>query len=72
MVHDPLYDDQELHRLGLRPHKLGDPVDALIIHTGHAELSAALFPGVRALLDGRNITRPELWSGVPRKVFGIG
>jgi nucleotide sugar dehydrogenase len=75
VVHDPLYGDQELHRLGLRPHTLGDPVDALIIHTAHAEyaeLSAALFPGVRALLDGRNITRPELWSGVPRKVFGIG
>jgi len=59
----------------LRPHALGDPVDALIIHTAHAEyadLSAAGFPGVRALLDGRNITRAERWPGVPRKVFGIG
>ena len=75
VVHDPLYTDEELVGLGLIPYHVGDPVDAVIVHTDHAEyadLAAEHFPGIRALLDGRYITRPELWPGVQREVFGVG
>jgi UDP-N-acetyl-D-mannosaminuronate dehydrogenase len=54
---------------------LANELDAVIVHTDHAEyadLAAEHFPGIRALLDGRYITRPELWPGVQRAVFGVG
>lgn len=35
-------------------------------------LTAEQFPGIRTLVDGRRITRPELWQGVARTVHGIG
>ncbi|MCX9190263.1 nucleotide sugar dehydrogenase [Carbonactinospora thermoautotrophica] len=75
LVHDPLYTDEELTALGLTPYHYGEPVEGAILHTDHAEyrdLSAAQFPGVKALVDGRNVTKPELWTGVTRKVFGRG
>ena len=71
VVHDPLHTDEELVGLGLIPYHVGDPVDAVIVHTDHAEyadLAAEHFPGMRALIDGRYITRPELWPGVQREV----
>jgi nucleotide sugar dehydrogenase len=75
LAHDPLYTAPELVSLGFTPYQLGEPVDAAIMHTDHAEyrdLAAAELPGVRALVDGRGITRPELWADVPRKVHGVG
>lgn len=75
LAHDPLYTADELTSLGFAPYRLGEPADAAIVHTDHAEyreLAAGDLPGVRALVDGRGITRPELWAGVPRKVHGIG
>lgn len=75
MVHDPLYTAAELARLGLPPYSLGEPCDAVILHTdhcGYAALTPADLPGIRALLDGRAITDPGLWTAVPRKVLGIG
>jgi UDP-N-acetyl-D-mannosaminuronate dehydrogenase len=50
------------------------PVDGVIVHTEHAEyseLSAEQFPGVKVLVDGRNITDPARWRGVVRKVLGV-
>lgn len=75
LVHDPLYTDEELTALSLTPYHLGEPVDGVIVHTDHAEyrtVGAADFPGVSALVDGRNCTDPARWDGVKRKVFGIG
>jgi len=74
-VHDPLYSDAELNALNLRPHTMGEPVDAAILHTDHAEyvdLTSADLPGVRTVLDGRNMLSPEKWDGVALVVVGRG
>jgi UDP-N-acetyl-D-glucosamine dehydrogenase len=57
-VHDPLYTDDELTALGFTPHTLGTPVDAAVVHTDHAQyagLTVGDLPGVRLVLDGRNL-----------------
>jgi nucleotide sugar dehydrogenase len=74
LVSDPLYTAAELERLGLPPYTAGTPVEGVIVHTEHAEyrdLSGAEFPGVKVLVDGRNVTDPAKWAGVTRKVLGI-
>lgn len=71
-VSDPMYSDDELSKLTLPPHD-GQPVDAVVIQADHAEyreLSAADFPGVEVLVDGRRVTDPERWTGVRRVVIG--
>ena len=73
LVHDPMYADEELARFGWEPYHLGDPVDAAIVqadHRAYAELSPADLPGVRLLFDGRRVTDPARWAGVPRLVVG--
>lgn len=73
VVHDPLYTDEELRRLGFEPYDLGGPVDLAILQTDHAdyrELSPAQLPGVKLLVDGRAATDAALWSGTPRLVVG--
>jgi nucleotide sugar dehydrogenase len=75
IVHDPLYSDSELRGLGLTPYHLGEPCDAVIVHTDHREYSLLTpedLPGVRALVDGRAITDAALWESTPRRVLGIG
>lgn len=72
-VHDPLYSDDELRGLGLKPYTLGTEVDLAILQTDHAnyrELAPAQLPGVRLLVDGRAATDAARWSGVPRIVVG--
>lgn len=73
-VHDPLYTDEELTRLGFSPYQWGDRVDAAIIQTDHAEyreLSADQLPGIATLVDGRNMTDPANWTSVARRVIGV-
>lgn len=73
VVHDPMLSDDELAGLGLDAYHLGEPVDAAVLQTDHAEyrtLSAADLPGIRALVDGRRVTDPALWNGVARRVVG--
>jgi UDP-N-acetyl-D-mannosaminuronate dehydrogenase len=75
LVHDPLNSDSELRALDLEPYHIGEPCDAAITHTDHPEyemLSPEDLPGVRALVDGRAITKASRWAGVPRRVLGIG
>lgn len=72
-VHDPLYDDDELGRLGLAAHTAGATVDMAILQTDHAEyreLTPADLPGIRLLVDGRNATDESRWAGTPRIVVG--
>lgn len=74
-VHDPLYSDAELETLGLRAYTVGRPADLVLLHTDHTEyrtLDSTSIPGVRLLIDGRNVTSPESWSGIPRFVIGLG
>lgn len=72
-VHDPLYSDDELLALGLTPYHLGEQVDVAVLQTDHAdyrELAAEALPGIRLLVDGRNVTDAERWVGTPRVVIG--
>jgi nucleotide sugar dehydrogenase len=74
-VHDPLYSDAELERLGFTPYALGDDVDIAVVQTDHADyrdLAPAQLPGIRLLVDGRAATDAALWKGTPRLVVGAG
>ncbi|HET6685381.1 MAG TPA: nucleotide sugar dehydrogenase [Jiangellaceae bacterium] len=73
VVHDPMYSDAELEKLGFRPHHLGEPADAVIVqadHDAYRTIGATDFPGVAALVDGRNVTDPLRWTGITRTVIG--
>lgn len=73
VVHDPLYTDEELTRLGFTPYHLGEPVDAAVVQADHAEyraLGAADLPGVMAFIDGRRVSSAEQWPGIPYRVIG--
>lgn len=75
LVHDPLYSDDELRRFEWEPYHLGADVDLAILQADHAEyrsLSPAALPGIRLLVDGRNVTDGAMWKGVPRLVLGGG
>jgi nucleotide sugar dehydrogenase len=76
LVHDPLYTDAELERLGLVPARRGVAADAVVVQADHDEYgtwSSADVPGVRAVLDGRRILDASAWPcsfavlGAPRK-----
>lgn len=74
-VHDPLYTDDELRALGFGPYRIGDDVDVALVQTNHADyraLTPADLPGLRLIVDGRNITDAAVWSGTPRIVVGSG
>lgn len=74
-VHDTYYDDDEITAFGWAPYRLGDAADLVIVQTNHpeyAQLSAADVPGVKLIVDGRNITTAENWAGTPRLVLGDG
>lgn len=75
LVHDPLYTDEELRDHGLEPYHLGEPADLAIVQTDHADyrtIGAAELPGLRLIVDGRNVTDPRRWTGIPRIVLGAG
>jgi UDP-N-acetyl-D-mannosaminuronate dehydrogenase len=75
LVHDPLYNDAELREIDLTPYHIGEPCDAVIIHTDHREyvmLRPEDLPGVRAMVDGRAITDASRWADIPRRVLGVG
>ncbi|TDE15898.1 nucleotide sugar dehydrogenase [Jiangella asiatica] len=73
LVHDPMYSDDELSSFGFTPYTLGEPVDAAVVQADHpeyAELGSEDLPGVRVLVDGRDVTEAARWSGVTRVVVG--
>jgi nucleotide sugar dehydrogenase len=74
-VHDPLYEDEELEKLGFTPYAPGTAVDAAMLQTDHAgyrELTPADLPGVRTVVDGRAALPLDLWGGVTVRVIGKG
>ncbi|WP_131105992.1 nucleotide sugar dehydrogenase [Ornithinimicrobium sufpigmenti] len=74
-VHDPYYSDEELTGFGWEPYAVGQPADLVVIQTNHpeyAELTSADVPGVKLVIDGRNITSSTNWPAVPRMVLGDG
>jgi nucleotide sugar dehydrogenase len=73
LVHDPLYADAELAALGFAAYHYGEPLDAAVVQADHAEyadLSAEQLPGLRAIVDGRRITRSDGWGSAARVVLG--
>ena len=73
LVHDPLYSDEELNHYGFEAFHLGDTADGAIVQTDHASyasLQASDFPGMKAIVDGRNILGAALKAAVP--VITIG
>lgn len=72
-VHDPMYSDEELSRFGWDAYHFGDPIDVAIVQADHAEyksMKPSDFPGIKMLFDGRRVSDPTLWAGVPRIVIG--
>jgi nucleotide sugar dehydrogenase len=64
VVADPMYDDDELIRLGLDPWE-GGPIDAAIVQADHREyalLGPADLPGARVVYDGRGILTATGWG----------
>ena len=73
VVHDPMYTDEELERLGFTPYHLGEPIDAAVLQADHGEyrsLSANDLPGIRAFVDGRTIVDPANFAGVAFRTIG--
>lgn len=73
LVHDPLYSDEELEKLGFAPYHLGEEIDAAVVQADHAEyreLSPAQLPGIRTFVDGRRVSSAEKWPGVTYRVIG--
>jgi UDP-N-acetyl-D-mannosaminuronate dehydrogenase len=74
LVHDPLYSDDELRGLAFEPYALGQPVDAAVVQSDHAEyreLGPADLPGIRTFVDGRRVSAAERWPGVAYRVIGV-
>lgn len=75
-VHDPLFSDDELGRLGFAPHTLGTPCDIVIVHTDHdryRDLSGKDLPECKLLVDVRRIVDPSsLPTDVTVLALGVG
>lgn len=74
LVHDPLYTDDELARLGFSPYHLGESVDAAVVQADHADyrtLTPADLPGIRTFIDGRRVSSADRWPDVTYRVIGI-
>ena len=72
-VHDPMYSDDELKKYGFDAYHYGDEIDAAVIQADHkeyADLTSAKLPGIKTLLDGRGITKPNNWLNVKYHVIG--
>lgn len=73
VVNDPMYTADELAKLGFTDYEFGSPVDAVIVQANHAEYRRIMptdLPGVRTVVDGRDVTSPEFRAAVPTYVLG--
>lgn len=64
-VHDPLFSDAELLKIGFKPFHRGDPADVAIIQADHVEYKDWThldIPDVRLVMDGRGVSFPENWG----------
>ena len=71
---DPLFSDEELEGLGLRPW-VGEGVDAVIVQADHAEyreIGPDDLAGARVVYDGRGVLDPARFRGSGVTLFVIG
>ena len=73
LVHDPMYTDDELTKMGFTPFHLGEEADAAVVQADHAEyreLTPADLPGIKAFIDGRRVSSADAWPGTAYRVIG--
>jgi UDP-N-acetyl-D-mannosaminuronate dehydrogenase len=73
LVHDPMYSDDELSKLGLEIFHLGDMCDAVILQNYHSEykkLTKQDVPGAEHIIDGRRVLTTSITSSIPTTVLG--
>lgn len=73
VVHDPMYAVEELAGYGWDAYEVGTPVDVVVVQADHpefADLSAADFPGVHVVVDGRRVLDPRKFAGTRFLVVG--
>lgn len=65
LVHDPLFSRDELVTRGFQVHRLGDSVDAVVLHTDHPEyreLGSQEMGDPEVVYDGRRVLNPERFA----------
>jgi nucleotide sugar dehydrogenase len=66
LVHDPLFQTDELANLGLQEWKITDPVDALVLQADHNIYNdfrpEHLSPRLKVVFDGRNVLQRSVWG----------
>ena len=75
LVHDPMYEPDEIRELGIMPFDLNDPCDGIIMQADHIEyrdLVSENFPGAIFMVDGRNCANQNLREALPFSVIGVG
>ena len=75
LVHDPLYDDDEIAAFGFRPYTLGGDCDGVVVQADHAEYSGLTpddFPGAGAVVDGRRVLDRGAFTGSSCRLQVIG
>ena len=72
-VHDPMYSAEEIRGFGWEPYELGREIDVAVLQADHAEyrdLESADLPGVRVIVDGRDVLDRSRFDGV--RVISVG
>lgn len=73
VVHDPMYTDAELLKIGFQPFHLGESCDAVIVQANHKEyeyLTANDLSGAKHIVDGRKILKSKVTSEIKTTVLG--
>lgn len=75
LAHDPFFTADELRRLGFEPCDVPCAADAVVVqawHEPYRDLDLAAFPGIRAVLDGRNVLDRTRVEAAGIRYAGIG
>lgn len=75
LVHDPLYSEDELKKLGYTAFRFGESCDAVILQTNHKEYSNLAprdFKGAHIFIDGRNAAPESIKQSIKTFILGIG
>jgi hypothetical protein len=69
-----MYSDEELTKFGFNSYHFGEPVEYAIVQANHREyetLTSGDLLGVKSIVDGRRILKPELFPGVTVLEIGV-
>lgn len=73
LVHDPMYTEEELEKLGFDVFHLREHCDAVILQSDHIEyltLTETDIPGAQHIIDGRRTLTPSITQAIPTTVIG--